>query len=93
MKLRKKIGIQYCGGCNPTYERVELIERIQSRLGNQFLFVRHDSPRLDALVLVNGCPRSCATKEIRHKQIPHHSAVGEGDFEGMIDWLTILKRE
>jgi hypothetical protein len=39
---KAKIGIRYCGGCNPHYERVEMIQRVQALVGDRLLFIRHD---------------------------------------------------
>ena len=89
-KRKKKIGIKYCGGCNPTYERVKIIYRLQSRLKDQILFLRHNQKGLDVLVLISGCPRSCAIENSNDKEIPCHSIAGENDFETLIDWLTTL---
>ena len=94
MENRKKIGIKYCGGCNPTYERREVVERIRSRLSDKFLFIGHDSLQgWDALMLVNGCFRSCATEGLNDKGVPHRSMVEENDFESLLDWLTRLNEK
>ncbi len=90
MESRKKIGIKYCGGCNPTYERIEMVERVQSRLEGRFLFLRHDQQELDGLILINGCPRSCASQDLNHIEAPHLSVAGESDFKSLIDWLEGL---
>jgi hypothetical protein len=85
--MKKRIGIKYCGGCNPAYERVEMIEKVQFRLGDQFLFHRHVDEEIEALILVSGCPRACAGKElIQEKNC--YSVTGEGDYETLIKWLT-----
>ena len=93
LEIRKKIGIKYCGGCNPTYERVEIVERVRSRLKDRFLFLRYDQQDLDVLVLINGCPRSCATKNLEYKEVPYRSIVAENDFETLMDWLTALNEK
>ena len=93
LEIRKKIGMKYCGGCNPTYERVEMVERVQSRLEDRFLFLRHDQQDLDGLILINGCPRSCATENLNYKEVPYRSIVGENDFETLIDWLMALEKK
>jgi hypothetical protein len=91
MESRKKIGMKYCGGCNPTYDRVEMVERVQSRLEDRFLFLRHDQQDLDGLILINGCPRSCANENLDHiGEVPHLSMAGESDFENLVNWLIDL---
>jgi hypothetical protein len=93
MGIRTKIGIKYCGGCNPAYERMEMIKRVQSQLKDQILFLRHDEQGLDGLILVNGCPRSCAAKDLNHKEISCHSITGENDFGTLIEGLTALNKQ
>jgi len=90
MKFRKKIGVKYCGGCNPTYERVEMVQRIQSLMEDRFIFLRHDEQDLDVLVLMNGCLRACAGKNFNQTKLPYHSIIRESDFESLIDWLMDL---
>jgi len=92
LKTKKKIGIKYCGGCNPGYERVEMIERVQSQLKDQFLFLRHDEPDIKVMVLMSGCHRACASRDVNPTRIPHCSVTGENDFENLMDWLTLQLR-
>jgi len=88
MGAKKRIGVKYCGGCNPSYERVEMVERIKFRFNDQFLFLRHDDPELEVMVLMSGCQRACACRDWNPKAIPHYSVTGENDFENLIGWLT-----
>jgi len=90
MEIRKKIGTKYCGGCNPTYERVEMVERLQFRMQDRFLFLRHDQPALDGLILINGCPRSCACENLKCIEAPRLSIAGESDFENLVNWFIGL---
>ena len=78
---KAKIGIRYCGGCNPHYERVEMIERVQSLVGDRFLFLRHDEQELDGLIAVSGCPRACAVKDLKEREVPYHSITEDGDVD------------
>lgn len=90
MKIKKKIGIKYCGGCNPTYERVELIHRVQSLMEDRFSFLQHGQQCLDLLLLINGCPRACAVGNLYKPEVPYHSITVESDFENLILWLMVL---
>ena len=93
LRVKKRIGIKYCGGCNPGYERVEMIERVQFGFDNRFLFLRHDELDIDALVLMSGCQRACAAKDLNLKKIPHCLVAGENDFHALINWLKSLDRK
>jgi len=86
--VKQKIGIKYCGGCNPGYERVEMIQRVRFRFNDRFLFLRHNEPDIDALILMNGCHRTCADKDLNPIETPHCSITGENDFNSLMDWLN-----
>jgi hypothetical protein len=93
MKVKKKIGIKYCGGCNPSYERVEMIQRLQSLLEDRFIFAVHDPQDSDIMVFVSGCPRACADKNSSNLKVPSQSIFGENDFESLIKWLTAFDQK
>jgi hypothetical protein len=90
---RKKIGVKYCGGCNPTYERVEIIQRVQFRFGDRVLFQHRDEPDLDGLVVINGCPRACGFQNLEQKENFSYSITGESDFEALVKWLIHLNEK
>jgi hypothetical protein len=93
MRTRRKVGIKYCGGCNPSYERVEMIQQVQSLLKDQFTFSIYGQQDLDVMLLVSGCPRACANKNSNHLELPSRSIVGESDFKSLIDWLVALDKK
>jgi hypothetical protein len=86
----KKIGIKYCGGCNPFYERVEMIQRLQSLLEDRFIFAVDDLQDSHVVVLVSGCPRACADKNSNRPEVPSRSLIGESDFKSLVDWMERL---
>ena len=47
-----KIGIKYCGGCNPYYNRVALVGRIKTRLQGKVEFVSPDKDSVDLVLAV-----------------------------------------
>jgi len=93
MGVKKNVGIRYCGGCNPSYERVEMIQEIQSLLGDRFIFSLHDQKDSDIMILVSGCPRACANRNSSDLEVPSRSIVAENDFESLIQWLTAFDQK
>lgn len=87
---KKRIGIKYCGGCNPHYERVDWVQKVYSSVKDRFLFLRHDQENLHGLILVSGCPRACASKNLDQTEILLRSVIEENEFETLIEWLTTL---
>ncbi len=89
----KRIAIKYCGGCNPSYERVEMVQRLQSSLKDRFIFSINDQQDSDIMVFVCGCPRACADKDSNCPQVPSRSVIGENDFNSLVDWLEGLGKK
>ncbi len=93
MSAKIRIGVKYYGGCNPTYERVETIKKVQFCLGNQFLFHRYRDEDTEASILVSGCQRACAGQELRQGKNISFSITGEGDDKALMDWLMALNEK
>jgi hypothetical protein len=55
-----RIGLKYCGGCNPHYDRVALVRRIEKRLEGRVEFVSPESDDVDLILAVQGCSTACA---------------------------------
>jgi len=70
-----------------------MIQRLQSQLKDQFLFLHHDESDIEVMVLVNGCHRACANQEVNPTGILHCSVTGENDFENLMDWLISLNEK
>lgn len=90
LKTKNKVGVKYCGGCNPGYERVEMVQQLQSLLKDRFIFSIYDRQDSDIMVFVCGCPRACANKNPNRPEVPSRSIIGESDFKSLIDWLEGL---
>lgn len=84
---KKRIGIKYCGGCNPTYERAELVKKVQFLTGERFHFLHFDQKDFDGLLLIQGCERACAMENLNPKEIPHLSITKESELKKIINWL------
>jgi len=87
------MGVRYCGGCNPRYERVAMIQQAQSLMGDCVLFARHDEEALDGLIVVKGCPRGCGGRALIERKVPYHSIIAEGDLKSLSEWLFTLQHK
>lgn len=58
MADRCVVGLRYCGGCNPRYDRVAAVEQIRVRLPE--LELRPAAPGQRTVLVVCGCPARCA---------------------------------
>lgn len=69
-----RIVVKYCGGCNPLYDRVDLVRRIRERFPDSMRFVSQGEveDERDAVLVVHGCHVQCAgTADVSHLPILH----------------------
>lgn len=57
------LGIKYCGGCNPTYDRVACVTELKQYLSDRDISFAsyHENEQYDSCLLVRGCNRSCVS--------------------------------
>ena len=89
-----KVGVKYCGGCNPTYDRSERVEDLKRRLNGKAKFVPPDSEGVDLILAVEGCETACADlSPFEGKRIFIMTGVEDADrFIKLIDDLTGVQR-
>lgn len=57
-----KVGIKYCGGCNPKYEREETLNNLIKR-HKDWIIQDETAKDNDICLVICGCERACANKE------------------------------
>lgn len=61
------IGIKYCGGCNPRYDRKEFLDALKKKFNFDFEIVRPDEV-YDVVIVLCGCSSCCADQsELKFK--------------------------
>jgi hypothetical protein len=85
------VGLKYCGGCKPDYDRVALVEEIQRRLGDRVAWVRADDPVSELILAVHGCLTACADLAPLGSK-PVFAITGPGQAEAFIHYVETLKR-
>jgi hypothetical protein len=58
-----KIGIKYCGGCNPAFDRAAAAQKIKDRMKETVEFVSYDDPGAELVLVITGCSAACAGLE------------------------------
>lgn len=58
MDDRPAVGLRYCGGCNPRYDRVAAVEELRARFPR--LDFRPAGPGQNLTLVVCGCSARCA---------------------------------
>jgi 4-hydroxybutyrate CoA-transferase len=61
-----KIGIKYCGGCNPTYDRIDVVLRLKKHIskGHNIEMIKQGIV-YDIVIILCGCSCAC----VSHKNI------------------------
>jgi len=56
---RRRLGIKYCGGCAPTYDRVAAVDRIRDALSDLWELVSWEHAAAGQVLIVAGCETAC----------------------------------
>ena len=54
------IGVKYCGGCNPKYDRGALFGRTLKNYPEHSFEIADETKEYDVLLVICGCERACA---------------------------------
>lgn len=63
-KMRKRIALKYCGGCDPGYDRVEYFRKIQNAADGKIEWVSVDEGDFEAVLVICGCDTACAAEKM-----------------------------
>jgi len=59
MSRKHRIGLKYCGGCTPRYDRVQAVRFLRERLKGTVDLVSYEDPDIEGVLVVAGCPTAC----------------------------------
>ncbi len=78
-----KPGIKYCGGCNPKYDRADVVKKMQHVLKDKVDFGSLEDEEISGILVVVGCETACVDAS-RFKKIPIWVITQPGDAEKFI---------
>ncbi len=84
---RIKIGVKYCGGCNPIYDRVASVEFLEEALTDEAQLVSYQDGDADYIIVVTGCGTACVNVDHFEEQ-NYYLLSNENDFKTVIDQLS-----
>lgn len=61
------VAIKFCGGCNPTFDRLQYWEQVKAEAGDSVDWVGPDHPDRNTLLMICGCHTSCPVKNLSPK--------------------------
>jgi hypothetical protein len=82
--LKLRVRIKYCGGCNPEYDRVAIVDHIRQSLQGKIEIVGAESENVDLILSVNGCSTACADLK-SFEGLKIHTITSMEDSENFID--------
>jgi len=59
-RSKLKIGIKFCGGCNPNFDRITASLEIKSSLNGKVVFTDYRESDINLIVAFMGCKSACA---------------------------------
>ena len=64
-----KVGVKYCGGCNPRFERSTFLKEVQQKYQDIATFEpAKENVDYDRLLVISGCTSACANFQHLHYQ-------------------------
>lgn len=85
-----KIGIKYCGGCNPKFDRMAFVRRLKEAFGHCEVQAVSSDDVFDCVAVVCGCPVACASlRDINTRK--GFVIVRKDDMEATIKHLLTLQ--
>ena len=61
--IKKKVGVRFCGGCNPTYDRSKLAQRLTKKHKEWDVSIAEEGKHYDLILVIGGCTSCCASYE------------------------------
>ncbi|MDO8673578.1 MAG: hypothetical protein Q7O66_19390, partial [Dehalococcoidia bacterium] len=65
----RKVGVKFCGGCNPAIDRVRVFQEIRDR-ANGLTFTGPGEKELGAVLFICGCPAACPVEQLDFRAHP-----------------------
>lgn len=62
------IGLKYCGGCNPRYDRAEIAARLKQDFPDSEILTGDAAAGAEVVAVINGCPSRCAAGAVQGKK-------------------------
>ncbi|NLI53625.1 MAG: hypothetical protein GX417_04795 [Clostridiales bacterium] len=62
MGSKRPVGVRYCGGCNPRFDRVGFVRRLQEEFPEISIEYAEEGRQYAAVLVVCGCHAACASQ-------------------------------
>ena len=72
------VAVKFCGCCNPTYDRSEYWQQVQSAARGVITWVGLDSGNFDKVLVLSGCQTACLMEQLTVGQSVSVVSVNDG---------------
>ena len=87
-----KIGVRFCGGCNPRFDRGLALEQIRiSKPDDEFLHAV-EGEEYDMLLVIGGCTNCCATFDHFHSHTGVEKIWSEQHIPELVEEIEIARK-
>lgn len=85
-----KIGVRYCGGCNPRYDRRNVFETVKGRFPAMYLENAKEGVLYDALLVICGCTSCCTSYQQFDSKYGAILVRAQEDIDKVLEFLEKL---
>lgn len=78
---KNKIALRYCGGCNPRYDRINFVRRLQRQFPDLQMEVFEPRGEYQAVLVICGCSAQCAGQGDLPVHLPRFVMAVPGDYD------------
>jgi hypothetical protein len=83
-----KVAVKFCGGCDPAYERVEYLRKIEDAASRRIRWMSLQDDGYEVILLICGCQRACPEEELPGSVRIVSLKSDEADPERVVNMLT-----
>ena len=88
------IGVKFCGGCNPRYDRGKALNDIKERLKEKADFaIAEEGGEYDYLLVIGGCTSCCASASGYEAKREVLRMWDQNHIENIIQFFTTAAKE
>ena len=87
-----RIGIKYCGGCNPHYDRTRIVSRLRDEFPDLDLLPAREDQEADLVVVICGCGVRCAEHARLKGKLGKIVLSRESDYETLRRKISEIRR-
>ena len=87
-----RIGIKYCGGCNPRYDRTDLVSKLKKHIGDgHSIETAKQGIIYDVVVVLSGCTSACAQHQNLQAIYEKIFITSESDYIKLLNIIDKVK--